>query len=100
MDANVKNVRYLLGQLYTLHKAEFFLHLSDVLKKYNGYLWSKEKIAGIFLLLLGIGTGNVTPPEAENMRSLLNGDIEPTLSPKDPNFPKWWEQNKSKWEKR
>lgn len=24
--------------------------------------------------------------------------VKPTLSPKDPNFPAWWEQHKSEWE--
>lgn len=24
--------------------------------------------------------------------------IKPTLSPKDPNFPTWWEEHKAEWE--
>ena len=26
------------------------------------------------------------------------GNITPTLSPKDPAFPAWWEQHKAEWE--
>ena len=30
---------------------------------------------------------------------MLDSDIiKPTLSPKDPNFPAWWEAHKSEWE--
>ena len=28
----------------------------------------------------------------------LNMPITPTLSPKDPNFPAWWEAHKAEWE--
>ena len=28
----------------------------------------------------------------------LKSDIKPTLSPKDPSFPAWWEARKGEWE--
>ena len=28
----------------------------------------------------------------------LYAPIKPTLSPKDPNFPAWWEEHKAEWE--
>lgn len=29
---------------------------------------------------------------------MISISITPTLSPKDPNFPEWWEQHKAEWE--
>lgn len=30
--------------------------------------------------------------------TIISKDIKPTLSPKAPNFPQWWEQHKAEWE--
>ena len=98
LDANKKTIRYLVGQLYVIHRGDILLPVSDILKKYNGYLWSKDKVASLFLLHLGIGTAQFSGPSAEHLSCLIFEKIEPTLSPKDPNFPAWWEQRKSEWE--
>lgn len=98
LDANKKTVRYLLGQLYAFHRGDVLLPIAVVLKKYNGYLWSKDKMASLYLLHLGMATGQFSGPSAENLSCLVFEIIKPTLSPKDPNFPEWWEKNKSYWE--
>ena len=33
-----------------------------------------------------------------NDTTIISSDITPTLSPKDPAFPAWWETHKSEWE--
>ena len=98
LDENRGFVQYLFGQLYGIHKGERDIKLTDVLKKYNGYLWCKEKEASVFLLHLGMGTRTIAPPDASTMSFLVFDGTYPTLSPKDPNFPEWWEKKKSYWE--
>ena len=34
----------------------------------------------------------------DNDSTIINEDITPTLSPKDPAFPAWWEEHKAEWE--
>lgn len=36
--------------------------------------------------------------KTENFSSAVLLPILPTLSPKDPYFPAWWEEHKSEWE--
>lgn len=86
---NAENIRYLLGQLYTVHKGDTMLKIADILKKYNGYLWSKDKVASLFLLHLSIGAEQFSPPSADQMSCVIFEKIEPTLSPKDPRFKDW-----------
>lgn len=96
LEENKQNIQYLLGQLYAIHRGDVLLHMSDILKKYNGYLWSKDKIASIFILHLGMGIGQFSGPSAENLSCLIFEKIEPTLSPKDPNFEEWYKGYKQK----
>lgn len=46
---------------------------------------------------LGVGS-NTIYPFSLNGNSGFKYKIQPTLSPKDPNFPEWWEKHKSEWE--
>lgn len=50
-----------------------FLHLGAVTTIFSHFYLQKDVSAQIFL-------------------------PKPTLSPKDPNFPAWWEKHKSEWE--
>lgn len=48
-----------------------------------------------------MANGNINPFTLYDDRKSLVTDIShltPTISPKDPNFPEWWEQHKSEWE--
>lgn len=36
--------------------------------------------------------------DISNDTTIISSDITPTLSPKDPAFPAWWETHKSEWE--
>ena len=100
LNANIPNIYYLFGQLKTAHEPTFFLSIKDVLKKYDGTYWSNKKISPFYLLHLGIAAGAITPPNLNLKVCIFADDLRETLSPKDPDFPEWWEYNKSKWEKR
>ena len=96
LDENQAFVRYLFGQLYSIHQGERDLKLADILKKYNGYLWCKDKAASIFLLHLGMGTKIIAPPDATTGSCLVFDGTYPTLSPKDPRFDEWYKLYKEK----
>ena len=100
LNAHIPSIYYLFGQLKTAHEPTFFLDIKDVLKKYDGTFWSDKRVPLFYLLHLGIAAGVITPPEFKTKKFIFSDDLRETLSPKDPDFPEWWEYNKSKWEER
>lgn len=49
------------------------------------------------LFHLGVGSNTISAFNINGHSGFIHG-ILPTLSPKDPNFPAWWEEHKSEWE--
>ena len=96
LDENIPNITYLFGQLQSIHERLHVLDLKDILKKYNGTFWSKEKTTPVYLLHLAIAAGLILPPQSTSKQCLIMQEIYPTISPNDPNFQSWYEQNKSK----
>ena len=99
--ADKKIILYLYGQLKNTHMASKTLHLMDARITYKDASWTNN--TGIVLELLYLGcteeTICVVPLEAKTQSTFLNfSHITPTLSPKDPAFPEWWEQHKAEWE--
>ena len=100
ISENSKNISYLLGQLKAVHKKEGLMLLEYGIMNYNGEKWTTNP--GILLKLyeLGMVNINLTPFSVQENKSLLTdiSSIKPTLSPKDPAFPAWWEEHKAEWE--
>ena len=101
---NEKNIRYLYGQLKVVHTAESktnCLSLNDFKTAYQGTIWAQSKSSLLELLYLGcnsaLGLG-YRFSKKDNDTTIISSDITPTLSPKDPAFPAWWEKHKSEWE--
>lgn len=90
------NIYYLFGQLKLIHDKKHNLPIKEILKKYDDTIWTKDKIAPLLLLHLGIGAGIILPPNAQTKSCVLRTDILPTISPNDPNFEKWYNENKEK----
>ena len=40
----------------------------------------------------------INPVLAKDRSTVISGKVTPTLSPKDPAFPAWWEAHKGEWE--
>ncbi|WP_130849182.1 hypothetical protein [Intestinimonas timonensis] len=98
---NSKNISYLLGQLDGAHKKEGLMLLEYGIMNYNGKKWTTSADNLLKLYELGMVNINLTPFSLqEDGESLVTdiSSIKPTLSPKDPNFPEWWEKHKSEWE--
>lgn len=102
LSKNMQNIEYLYGQLGVVHlgknKTDRFA-IMDFSTTYTGRSWSENK--GALLELLYLGCGKLTMPfvkESDSETTVISDTIKPTLSPKDPNFPAWWEEHKAEWE--
>ena len=98
--ANRKNIEYLYGQMASVHENQSILKEADFARTYSGHLWTEDTASMMQLIYLGISKAVklLTLFNAEAGGAALYAPIIPTLSPKDPAFPAWWEQHKSEWE--
>ncbi len=98
--ANRKNIDYLYGQLASVHESQAILKETDFAKTYSGHLWTEDNAPMMQLIYLGISKAVklLTLFNAEAGGTALYAPITPTLSPKDPAFPAWWEAHKGEWE--
>lgn len=97
---NKKNIEYLYGQLKPIHITQNILTIEDFSKIYFGTDWTQDKASLMQLIYLGSSEDFriLSPFVAKNNGTTLLFPVKPTLSPKDPNFPAWWEEHKSEWE--
>lgn len=100
--ANKKNIEYLYGQLNVVHKnsSNSKLSMADFISLYNGKFWTKDTDTLFKFLYLGVvpELSLINPVLARDKTTVLSEGIIHTLSPKDPNFPAWWEAHKAEWE--
>lgn len=122
--SNYKNIRYLYGQLRGVHQSTEWLPLDEVWYDYSGKRWTASNACRMYLLYLGCTNEtdcispfrnevffkfcddndqdgylkNLCTASEKDTAELAIETIKPTLSPKDPNFPTWWEEHKSEWE--
>ena len=95
---------YLYGQLDSVHTGKYLNErqlVTDFAVAYTGKTWTKNKWILLQLLYLGCNDTVVVILPFEKMKSnstLIHPSVKPTLSPKDPAFPEWWEQHKAEWE--
>ena len=97
---NRKAIEYLYGQLKPIHERQSILTLVDMVKTYQGATWASDRSYLMQLLYLG-SSDELTilnPLVAKWNGTNLNTPIKPTLSPKDPVFPAWWETHRGEWE--
>ena len=97
-NANKPKIEYILGQLLDIHKGKnVIVTPHSLFKKYTGDLWTTDGETLMRLIHLALANATLDYCVPPNDESTFLHYVEPTLSPKDPNFPEWWEQNKSKW---
>ena len=103
MEENDQNICYLLGQLKTIYLPDVkAITLQEGFFRYDNHGWTKDfnSLFQLYALALGCvylrGFGQT---KDGNITSLIDYNrCTPTLSPKDPNFPAWWEKHKGEWE--
>ena len=67
---------------------------------YNGKKWTTSADNLLKLYELGMVNISLTPFSIQDDKTLVTdiNTITPTLSPKDPAFPAWWEAHRAEWE--
>ena len=77
------------------------LPLADLIKRYDGTCWTGDTDPLFKLGYLGVAPeiSLVNPVLVKDRSTVVSGMVKPTLSPKDPEFPAWWEEHKAEWEK-
>ena len=103
MEKNDQNIRYLLGQLKTIHLPDVkAITLQEGFFRYDNHVWTKDFnfLFQLYALALGcVYFRGFSQTKDGNITSLIDYNrCTPPLSPKDPAFPVWWEQHKSEWE--
>lgn len=102
---NLKNIRYLYGQLKTTHCHSNTINTSkenthNAMTNYKGEVWTeKEGIIKQFFHL-GVVSDTIYSFTLNGNSGFKDVNIQPTLSPKDEGFAEWWETHKSEWEGR
>lgn len=99
--ANSKTISYLFGQLSAVHQKERLMLLEYGIMRYDKTKWTTSADILLRLYELGMVNINITPFSLQDDKKTLLTDIstiKPTLSPKDPSFPAWWEAHKAEWE--
>lgn len=100
---NKKSINYLFGQLKSFHNKKEEMSIEEAFYDHSGKKWTNHKAYVLELLCLGCTheTLLLSPFNAETNSAVISSDIIPsTISPKDPNFPQWWEEHKAEWEDR
>lgn len=99
---NKQTIEYLFGQLQEVHNThkKRRINIDDYNTTYHGTHWTSDKETLLKFLYLGVSpkTVCITPFRAESSTSIISPQVKPTLSPKDPSFPAWWEQHRAEWE--
>lgn len=95
---NKSTIAYLYGQLHDVSYSEIITVRSAAIN-YDSNVWTKDIGVILNFLHLGYATKMFRPfIKIENSNSAVLLPILPTLSPKDPYFPAWWEEHKGEWE--
>ena len=100
INNNSKTISYLLGQLEGVHKEMIHIPLEYGTVDYKDRKWTTARDILLKLYALAIANDNIRPFALQKDKTLaINiSSIKPTLSPKDPSFPAWWEAHKGEWE--
>lgn len=98
LDLNKSNIEYLYGQLLEKHINGCEINLSEVGVKYDNSIWTKDNGIILQFLHLGRATVSILPFNPHSKSTRTSPFVKPTLSPKDPDFPEWWEIYRDEWE--
>ena len=98
VDQNKQNIFYLLGQLRSLHSSDSNITSAESVYKYDDVQWTDDTVTLMMLYQLGEITKGILPFVKRSNTATIVLSITPTLSPKDTNFPAWWEAHKAEWE--
>ena len=98
---NKRTIQYLFGQLAGIHQNMKSLSPDQFYMAYGNRKWTTSEDTLMKLLYLGACNeiDCIFPfSKKQGDTSLISSTLVPTLSPKDPAFPAWWEEHRAEWE--
>ena len=98
VEQNKKNILYLLGQLDSVHRGSRIITAKESIFRYDGKQWATSNAVIGELYHLAEAADGIYPFVKKYNDASTAPDVKPTLSPKDPAFPTWWEAHKAEWE--
>ena len=98
IEQNKKNVLYLMGQLDSVHRDSRDITAKESIFRYDGKQWATTNAVIGELYHLAEAADCMAPFVKQSNRAMTEPIVTPTLSPKDPAFPAWWEAHKGEWE--
>ena len=87
-----------MGQLDSVHHGSREITAKESIYKYDGEKWTSETVTIMQLYPLAKAADCMAPFIKQSNRAMTEPIVTPTLSPKDPAFPAWWEAHKAEWE--
>lgn len=97
IKANKQTIKYLFGQVQIVHRGEFSITEEKAATRYDGTEWTANNGILMMFFHLAVGAHIMGPFIADGHKASII-KLNPTLSPKDPAFPAWWEAHKGEWE--
>ena len=98
IEQNKKNILYLMGQLDSVHRGSRIITAKESIFRYDGKQWATDNAIIMELYHIIEAAGGIDPFIQAANHANAKPIVVPTLSPKDPNFPAWWEAHKGEWE--
>ncbi|MGM9662594.1 MAG: hypothetical protein ACI3WR_05825 [Oscillospiraceae bacterium] len=98
IEQNKKNILYLLGQLDSVHRGSRIITAKESIFRYDGKQWATNNAVIGELYHLAEAADGIAPFVKQSNRAMTEPEVKPTLSPKDPDFPAWWEAHRPEWE--
>ena len=98
IEQNKKNILYLMGQLDSVHRGSRGITAKESIFRYDGKQWATTNAVIGELYHLAEAADCMAPFVKQSNRAMTEPIVTPTLSPKDPAFPAWWEAHKGEWE--
>ena len=98
IEQNKKNILYLMGQLDSVHRGSRDITAKESIFRYDGKQWVTTNAVIGELYHLTEAIDGIYPFAQKYNKATTAPIVTPTLSPKDPAFPAWWEAHKGEWE--
>lgn len=98
IQTNRRSIEYLYGQLNCVRTEATALTAMDPDFQYSGEFRPLGSETGVKFILLGTAAGVIETFNTKKDAAHFLKQVRLTLSPKDPNFPAWWEAHKAEWE--
>lgn len=102
---NEKSIGYLFGQIKNIHEnnSHSIIGLQEGFLRYDETIWTKDYDTLFKLYALAQASNYLLdfsslPEKPDLITAYRASNMKPTLSPKDPAFPAWWEAHRAEWE--